>query len=331
MWRNTNIQLSLLYLVAVVLIGLSCKVDASVKESVSFLPFGAKIRSDERVQNRSFILQANSALGLRGGSDSEENEYEEEYDDEEACVEESSSDLVGTAISTSRTGVTFVGSILTKIVSHSISAIRRAINAGFEGDMSDDSEDEGLLSRILNTSLRMVKAVFDFEGSIGSESEDKLEEDFQEEPDVDSGESDFGSFLSKAYGVPDGRGEDGPVILGGSLASALDAAREQARMLVVFLPAQKPSKGKNTNDQSAVESILNSEVGQAANKRARYKGGDTGSFVFWSASFGSRESTAATKSLKGKLLYQKGRKRPILAVIFPQLVRFLLLAVARNG
>lgn len=152
----------------------------------------------------------------------------------------------------------------------------------------------------------------------GATSEDEDAE--REEESVIEKKADFGSFLSETYGVLDKRGEVGHDILGGTLSSALETAASQARLLVIFLPAKKPSKGKKTRDQIAIESMLSSEVAQAANKRARKKGGETGSFLFWGASAGSSEYAAAMKRLKGKLTPPKGEKRSVLAVAYPLVV-----------
>ena len=161
-------------------------------------------------------------------------------------------------------------------------------------------------------------------GSDDDEEEEEDEDDFNEET-VESKDtpkerkSDFGSFLSSAYGTTDGRNEDGPEFLGESLANACKIARSQARMLVVFIPSRKPSKGKKATDGLAIESLLSEEVSQIANKRARRNGDDTGSFLFWGAKVGSSEATSAIKRLKVTTKSQKGENRPILAVVYPAL------------
>lgn len=150
-----------------------------------------------------------------------------------------------------------------------------------------------------------------------NESESEDEDVEREEEPVNEKKADFGSFLSETYGIIDNRGGVGHDILSGTLTNALEIAVSQARLLVIFLPARKPSRGKKTRDQIAIESILSSEVSQAANKRARKKGGETGSFLFWGASVGSSEYASAMKRLKGKLTSQKGEKRSVLAVSYP--------------
>jgi hypothetical protein len=141
--------------------------------------------------------------------------------------------------------------------------------------------------------------------------------------------SDFGSFLSKSYGIVDERDvNDGPAMLGGSLVDALGIARSQARLLVVFLPSSKPTSNNKKKtpptsaDAVAMESLLSKSVAEAANKRARSKSTSSGgSFLLWGAKMGSSESATALKRLKAKLTGNKGEKRPLLAVVYPAVVR----------
>lgn len=272
-----------------------------------------------------FVTRNSNLLPVRGGSDDGVIEYDNEYDsesDDEEKIYDGSSDFVGIAINKSTKTLSLVGSIMTKLAKKSIAAVRRAIKAGLESHNTDEADDKGLVPKIADVILRMIKAAFNFDDRIDDVPESVLYESDvgSEEEDQSSVEIDFGSVLSKAYGVRDNRGEDAPAILGDSLTGALEIARSQARMLIIFLPAHKPSRGKKTKDNVAVESILSAEVAQAASKRARKKGGETGSFLFWAANSGSPESIAAMKRLKGKLTPQKGEKRPILAVLYPVLV-----------
>jgi hypothetical protein len=144
--------------------------------------------------------------------------------------------------------------------------------------------------------------------------------------------ADFGSYLAENYSVEDKRATDDDnniTILGGSLSDAFKIAREQARMLIVFIPSEKPKseswfggvgvgKQTNANDQIAIESLLSGDVMKAANKKARKKGeAGLGSFAIWGSKTGSLEATSAMKRLKIKATSTTGEKRPILCVIYP--------------
>lgn len=313
-------------------IGLRTIADASSTTCPSSIPFGANFSSKGRFQDRgslAFVYKDINELRVRGGFESDIEEHDNPYDNESDFEETTTADnLVGIAISASKKTVTLAGSMIVKVATESIKALHRAINAGLDSGDADESEDHGLVSKILDVGLRMVN----FDGSIDglSENESVSEADGEENGSISNKEEDFGFYLSKAYGVDDNRGDDGPVTLSGSLASALETARSQARMLVIFIPIGKPSNGKKTKDKIAIESILSSKVAQAANKRARKNGGETGSFLFWAANAGSSESAAAMKRLKGKLTSQKGEKRPLLAVAYPVLVSFFFFRIDRD-
>jgi len=206
------------------------------------------------------------------------------------------------------------------------------------------------VEKIVSTIQRMVKAAFTFpddeetpdDGADAvSESEDTGENDDEESEEAEAKEppkaeaktpsskkaspatqfSDFGTYLASAYGIKDERGSDGASVLGGSFVTAMQEARAQARLLVVFLPVEKPGKkSSGSNDAIAIESILSEEVGKAANKKARSKGEDTGSFLFWGAKVGSSEATSATKALKVKRRPGKGGKKPALMIVYPGMV-----------
>ena len=122
--------------------------------------------------------------------------------------------------------------------------------------------------------------------------------------------------------------------MGGSLQDALQTARQQARMLVLFIPSERP-KGESwsffggkkkqesggNNDQIAIESLISAEVGKASNKKACKTGGeDFGSFTLWGCKAGSSEATSTIKRLKLKTTSTKGGKRPILCVVYPAAV-----------
>ena len=247
-------------------------------------------------------------------------------------------------------------------------AIRRAISAAFEKDEEDeddedDDDEEGstALDKVIAISKktvavvkRMVKAAMTVPDDEASAEEDDEEEevtaeDGEEETTTesepteaeeasDSPATDFGSYLSEGYGVDDernsGKGE-GVTILGGSLADALQTARQEARMLLAFIPADKPEgerggffgrkKGSPESDEAdkvAIESLLSPEVSKAANRKSRKMGDGSGSFAIWGAKAGSPEAAAAIKQLKVKETSTKGDARPVMCVVYPPSVSF---------
>lgn len=251
-------------------------------------------------------------------------------------------------------------------------AVRRAISAALEGDDTEedeDSDDEGgevtVLEKVIVISKksvaifkRMIKAALTVPEDEGSAEEYDETDDEDEEVTVESTEdetvadsqtievgptstsssaaTDFGSYLAEAYGVDDMRNSgktEGPIILGGTLEDALQTARQQARMLLVFIPSGKPEgergglssffgggkKGDAESDEKdrvAIESLLSKEVGKAANKKAKKKS-DNGSFAIWGGKAGSSEAASAMKQLKVKETSAKGEERPILCVVYP--------------
>lgn len=242
-----------------------------------------------------------------------------------------------------------------------------------DSDDEDGEEVKTVMDKIIIISKksvtmirRMVKAALTVPGDGGSvEEEDKIDEEEDEvtvEPTEEEKEDeietasetiqdesmisnsaaaiDFGSYLAEAYGVDDKRNSGktvGHTIMGGSLQDALQTARQQARMLLVFIPSERPKGdrgglsffgggGKKGNaetdekDRVAIESLLSYEVGKAANKKARKNQSseeDLGSFVIWGGKAGSSEATSAIKQLKVKVTSAKGEKRHILCVVYP--------------
>ena len=131
------------------------------------------------------------------------------------------------------------------------------------------------------------------------------------------------AYFREAYGIPASRGDEEDVsipIEDGSFNDALVKARAQARLLVTFIPSSKPKiRGKTSFDQTAIKSILSSEVCKMAERKARKKE-EGGSFLIWSAKGGSQEAAIAMKRLKVK----RGAKRnPTLLVCYPVQVRLL--------
>ena len=176
-------------------------------------------------------------------------------------------------------------------------AVSRALEAGID---AIQEEGKSPIVKIFNAMTCMVKATFD------TNYESKGTKPFSKK--------DFSEYLCEAYGVekPD---EDGDrlKILTGTFPSALEKARSQARLLVVFIPSSKPKKEKS--DQKIIESLMSDEVFETAERKSRKKT-DTGSFAVWSSKYDSADSAAAIKRLKAKKGSGKG-KNPILMVVYP--------------
>lgn len=226
------------------------------------------------------------------------------------------------------------------ITKKSISLVKRMMNAALavpddeeseeeEGKIVDDDEEEEVAAAEPTKEEETVKEPETTEPDSATTTADQ-----EEVEDV----TDFGYYLAEAYEVDDQRNSGktkGPIILGGSLQDALEIARQQARMLLVFIPSERPKgergglsffggkKGSaetEEKDKVALESLLSNEVGKAANKKARKKQGDSndlGSFAIWGCKSGSAEATTAIKRLKVKETSVKGEKRPILCAVYP--------------
>jgi len=163
----------------------------------------------------------------------------------------------------------------------SISVMRRMVRAALTVPPQDAGDEEDEVDEDDEVTSEIEEETNEDEDRVDSE---KREIDSE---DVDSSATtDFGSYLAEAYGVEDERDsrEIEHTILGGSLQDALKSARHQARMLLVFIPSERPQGEKgglpffgggkrgsaesNENDRRAIESLLSSEVGEAANKKA---------------------------------------------------------------
>merc|ERR1712238_424552 len=187
-------------------------------------------------------------------------------------------------------------------------------------ESNEEEEDSDATNTVFNN--------FDVEGrkDVNANANDNEEEE-EETTNNDDKVDDFGTYLAKNYYVEDRRttSENDLHILGGSLYNALQTARQKARMLIVFIPSEKPKSeswfggGKTKyNDQIAIKSILSGEVARAANKKARKKvEADLGSFVIWGCKSGSSEAISAIKRLKIKATSTTGEKRPILCAVYP--------------
>lgn len=149
-------------------------------------------------------------------------------------------------------------------------------------------------------------------------------------PETGAVANDFGWTLSEMYEVADGRTAKATVkVMGGSFKDALAKAKEEARILLVFIPSERPNGGRRflfggkakeeegpSNDKLAIESLLSTQTAKAANKKARKKKSDTGSFAIWSAKAGSSEAKNAIKQLEVQTS-NKGDPVPILAAVYP--------------
>ena len=291
--------------------------------------------------------------------DNEEEEEEEDNDEQEENEEAESavSMVMEKVVNLSKRVAVLLGKASVVVAN----AVQRAFEAALEGDdgeVEDEAEPLTLTAKIFKTIRRMITAALTVPEteaenqasddevvkevskmskklkkttklSSNDDSGEKKEVDFTtktatEELSGASSSSDFGFYLANQYAADDGRDENGPIFLGGSLSDALKEARSQARLLVVFIPSGKPSKKAGvTADRDAVQSLLSLEVAQAANKQARKNGDTTGSFLFWGAKCGSSEAATAIKRLKAKATGQKGEKRPVLVVVYPAQVSFV--------
>ena len=287
-------------------------------------------------------------------SDSDADDDSESEDDEEESTSSisntsssSSSSLTTTLLDLSKKTATLVG----KATLETAKALQRAVAAGLQGDddeTSNEGEEISFTTKTIRTIQRMVSAAFtvpissedaevvkstmELSSKLKKKSKSEMKSDLSELESSDSEEyestressntshtSDFGSILAKQYGVVDERSGDGPQFLGGTLTDALQHARSQARMLVVFIPSGKPNQNKA--DEAALQTLLSQEISKVANKKPKKKAEiDTGSFVFWGAPSGSSDAKAAMKRLQVKATTSstKGnKKRPILAIVYP--------------
>jgi hypothetical protein len=242
-------------------------------------------------------LAALAALDLRGGG-----AVEDESEDDEDGVDPYYEDDSFSMLNLCRRAVSFVG---------------RVMKAVFEGD--DIAEEKGSDTSIVSSIKRMISRMW--KAAVSSEELDSESDEDADGDDVDdvseSRSSDFGTFLSKSYDVEATREDDTSPILGGSINDALNIARSQSRLLVVFIPSSRPGRGKkNADDKKAIESFLSAEVATMAEKRARRKE-EGGSFLLWGATAGSPEAVVAMKRLKAQQANNKGQKQPVLIVAYP--------------
>jgi hypothetical protein len=180
----------------------------------------------------------------------------------------------------------------------------------------DDSEDE-------------TKNEEEKEESAEAESESTSEEKDQAgATEISSSAQDFGSFLAEAYEVGDQRtAKHSVTFLGGTFRDALETASQQARMLIVYIPGERPNGGRGlfggktdedalAKDKLLIENLLSTKVSKTANKKPRKNGEETGSFIIWGTKSGSSEASNVMKRLK-MTQTGKGGKRPILCAVYP--------------
>lgn len=205
------------------------------------------------------------------------------------------------------------------------------------------SEEALSVSKLINVFNSMVQAIFmdpnDDNDAINSNDDDKnLEEQSGINTKSSSITSDFGDYLIKTYNIelpplPAEHDEENEVngekdmkqssisIQGGSFTKAMEYARSQGRLLVIFIPhSTHPKSGGSQHDQTAITSILSPEVSYIAERKARKKGPSSGgSFCVWSTRADSPEAIMAIKRLKLKNSGGGSKKKcPTLVAVYPK-------------
>ena len=273
-----------------------------------------------------------SSLVIRGGaqSDEDDSEVEEDEDEEETSLE------ISAGIETALTVCKRLLGFATKITIRTLKVTSRVILAAFEEDPDVEESEDGevtVVTTVVRALQRMWTAAWnpDEQRAEDGDEDDEFEEDMEEDQEDTASKGvksektldnipDFGRFLSSSYNIDATRDDldDALPVMGGSISDALKIARSKARLLVVLIPAHKPSKkaDRHSVDTEAMEGFLSAEVATVAEKRAR-KNGETGSYILWGAKAGSAEAIAAIKRLKAKQTNSKGHKRPVLLVAYP--------------
>ena len=264
-----------------------------------------------------------------GDDESEGDEYDDEYDETEDDSDVEKNESLQRKASAEDTSPLYL--IVKSVLATTKSVISAVASVFTPADEDDSKRETSLAGQLISAVKNVLSAVMNPDGGANSGS--------VKEPNAsskkankstkvkgsgpsDSAPSDFGSYLSQAYGVTDGRKVDerdshSPV-LGGTLNDALKIARSNARLLVILIPSSPPNKkGKEQdNNRKAIESFLSAEASKVAKKKAR-KTSDTASFILWAAKAGSSEATMAMKRLKVKATSTKGDRRPVLLVAYP--------------
>lgn len=252
-------------------------------------------------------LSLDRLVQWRGGS-------EEEYDE----TDDSDSDEEDSGLAATKSaGV--VGTLL-HMVWGSTKACFRAGRAAF--DTSQVPEDTSVLGHLFLVTKRMWKAAFSTSSSKAPQSSATTAPPVPRRKGNPAKPSpsrpDFGAYLADAYDVTATRGDGGAPILTGPLQDALRQARSQGRLLVALIPSHAPRKG-HAMDATAIESFLSQEVTAVADRKAK-KNATTASFLLWSTKAASSDAALAVKRLKVQTTNSKGKKRPILLVIYPHQV-----------
>jgi hypothetical protein len=205
------------------------------------------------------------------------------------------------------------------ILGQTIQAFSRALEAGIASatDKSEVDEDgnqvaKNPIGKVFKVIIDMIQAAFDTDGSNSRPN------------DVSN---DFANKLCKSYGISlsDNQNDDCITIQSGSLSQALQKARSQAQLLVVYIPSSsKPNKAKTSNDYKALKSLVSKQVQDIANKPSISKSPTyKTSFAFWATSrHDAKEAIQAKKQLKIKTnpSSKKTKKNhPILLVVYPSL------------
>ena len=200
------------------------------------------------------------------------------------------------------------------IMGQTIQAFSRALQAGISSATEQDEiDDDKSLSRnpigkIIKVIVDMVQAAFDTDGFNAHQS--------------DGNSNNFANKLCKLYGISwkDLETDDQIVIQNGSLSQALQQARSNAQLLVVYIPSSsKPNKAKTSNDYKAFKSLVSQQVHDIANKPSIAKSTSFTSFSFWATSkHDAKEAIQAKKQLKIKTnSSSKKKNNPILLVVYP--------------
>jgi Skp family chaperone for outer membrane proteins len=300
---------------------------------------GSEIKSFVNRNDLSVVIKPSILLNyrdcrnivLRGGGSSDTESDGEETDDEEdnESISHDDKDESGIQLSNNvenmKDALTATTKLLGKIALFSFQAISRAVQAAMMSLKKEDSKEENTISKVISILQDMWKAAItavplnddivnrnDSSKSVDTGIESTNIENSDENENISF---DFGKFLSNTYGIDDNRNENSSPILSGPISDALSYARNNARLLVTFIPAKGPqSKSKDTSDNTAIHSLLSSEVSQVIDKRSR-KNAVTGSFYIWAAKAGSPDAVLASKRLKIKAV--KGKQKPTLAVAYP--------------
>ena len=260
-------------------------------------------------------------LKMRGGEMNTDEEESEDENDTAASDSDGELESRDEVVGDSNTVSSLVGTLV-KTAFRTTKALIRATLAIL--DFSEVAEDASITDHLLQGIKRTWRAFFStFQSTpaqstpLSSASKKTIDEGQPAIKPRQRQQYDFGSQLASFYGVDSGRDVLDQVepILTGSFQDALRDARRQARLLVAFIPAYLPKKD-DTSDKATVESFLSQEVAMVAQKKAK-KGATTGSFVLWSAKASSPEASLVLRRLKVQTTNAKGKKRPILAVVYP--------------